>query len=276
VKKQLSVVVVTYNRPRDLKRTVDSLLDQSAKPLEVIVIDDGSNPPLNIEFRSKNIKRIRFDKEVGLSNARNYGISIAKGEYIAFIDDDATADKCWLEEIQKGINVADILGGPIRPVYQAVPPEWWNEKDFGGFVGIGNAVSRSIWGCNMVVRKEAFSTVGLFNPNIGRQKGKLLGWEEIDFIDRATKKGLSAQFMPAAVVYHKVPPKRMTLNYIIRRNYDDGKSEKIREGRQPLRTYFGIMWLMFSTMASPRSIISGKLVRIRKILLMARLLGKLL
>jgi glycosyltransferase involved in cell wall biosynthesis len=274
MKKTVSVVVVTYNRPNDVKDTVDSLLGQSVKPFEVIVIDNGSNPPLNIELRSRNIKRIRFDQEVGLSNARNYGISIARGGYIAFIDDDAVADRRWLEEIQKGIDVADILGGPIRPAHQAVPPEWWNEKDFGECAGIGNALNRFIWGGNMVVRKGAFSTVGLFNPILGRRNGKLLGFEEVDFIDRATKKGLSAQFMPAAVVYHKVTRKRMTFGYIVRWSYNAGKSRKIREGYQPLKTCFDILLGMFS-MVSPRIIISKKHVRIKKIARIASLLGRL-
>jgi glycosyltransferase involved in cell wall biosynthesis len=275
MKKTVSVVVVTYNRPKDVKDTIDSLLNQSVKPFEVIVIDDGSNPPLSIDYPNKNLKRMRFDQEVGLSNARNYGISIARGRYVAFIDDDAIADKCWLEEIQKGIGVADILGGPIRPAYQEVPPKWWNEKYFGVPAGIGNAISRTIWGCNMIVRKEAFNAVGLFNPKIGRQKGKLLCSEEMDFIDRATKKGLSVQFMPAVVVYHKVKLKRMTFGYIVRWNYYAGKSRKIREGPRSLKTYFDILLEMFF-LFSPRIIISEKRVRIYKIARMAWLLGGLL
>jgi GT2 family glycosyltransferase len=273
VKKTISVIVVTYNRPRDVRDTIDSLLNQSVKPFEIIVIDNGSNPPLNMEFRSANVKSIRFDQEVGLSKARNYGISTAKGEHVAFIDDDAVADKHWLEEFQKGMDEADILGGSIKPLHQAVPPEWWSEKDFGGCAGVGNALNGFIWGGNMVIRKETFTTVGLFNPNIGRHEGKLLGFEEVDLIDRATKKGLSVQFMPTAIVYHKVPPNKMTFGYIVRWNYYGGKSQKLREGNRPLKTSLGILFGIFY-MASPRILISGKPARIRKIAWMAWLLGR--
>ncbi|MEM2338353.1 MAG: hypothetical protein QXP06_07160 [Candidatus Bathyarchaeia archaeon] len=58
---------------------------------------------------------------------------------MAFIDDDAIADKHWLEEIMKGINMGyDILGGLIKPIYEVPPPKWWDEKDFGCYVGVGN------------------------------------------------------------------------------------------------------------------------------------------
>jgi glycosyltransferase involved in cell wall biosynthesis len=85
------------------------------------------------------MKLIRFSKEVGISNSRNYGVNIAKGEYLAFIDDDAIADKNWLEEIQEGIKTgADILGGPLKPIFEVPPPKWWNEKDFGGVAAVDN------------------------------------------------------------------------------------------------------------------------------------------
>ena len=110
MKERVSVILVTYNRPKDVKEAVESLLNQSVKPFEVIVIDDGSAPPMNIDFRRENLKVIRFDQEVGISNARSYGVNIAKGECIAFTDDDGIAEKNWVEEIQKGLESADVVG----------------------------------------------------------------------------------------------------------------------------------------------------------------------
>src|SRR5665647_867229 len=167
MKDRVSVIVVTYNRPKDVREAVESLLNQSVKPFEVIVIDDGSNPPSSTKFLTENLKVIRFDQEVGLVNARNYGVNIAKGECIAFIDDDAVAEKNWVKEIQKGLESADVIGGPIKPLYQALPPEWWNEKMFGAYAGVGNAGAgrlgqgleqraRWICGCNMAFRTEVF------------------------------------------------------------------------------------------------------------------------
>ncbi len=276
MKKKVSVVIVTYNRPKDVLETVESLLRQSVKPFEIIVIDDGSNPPVTLEFQSENLKVIRFDQEVGLSNARNHGVKIANGEYIAFIDDDAIAEKNWVEEIQKGLESADVIGGPIRPLYQTSPPKWWNEKDLGGYAGVGNifCATGEIWGCNMAFGTNVFKTVGLFNPNLGRRKGKLFSDEEFNLIERARSKGFGVKFIQTAVVYHKVPPKRMTFAYIMRWNYTQGKSKSVSNGYQPLQICYSLLLYIF-TMANPRVIISEKSAKIKIIARMTQLLGRL-
>jgi GT2 family glycosyltransferase len=282
----ISVVVVTFKRPNDVKETISSLLNQTVKPLEIIVIDDGSTLSASTKFESNNLKWISFCEEMGLSNARNYGVGISKADYIAFIDDDAVADKHWLEEIQKGVAKAPVLGGPIRPIYQAQPPDWWDEEVFGGSVGIGNN-NGDIWGTNLVVKKEVFDAIGFFSSKIGRQKGKLLGGEETEFIDRARRKGFTSQFVKTAVVYHKVSAKRMTLGYLFRWNYYEGRSEKATDGFHPLTTVYNMLLCMI-IIISPRIITSlfprhlrllkttsGKTYRIGKIAWLATLIGKL-
>jgi GT2 family glycosyltransferase len=273
MKKGISVVVVTYNRPKDVMDTVHSLVNQSFRPLEIVVIDDGSNPPLSVKFDIKNLKLTRFDEEVGACNARNYGIKVAKGDYVAFIDDDAIADKYWLEEIQKGIEVgADILGGLLNPIYETSPPKWWNEKDFGYYTGIGNW-GGWIWGANMVVRKEVFRKAGLFRSELGPQKGKHLGGEELDLINRAKSMGYRVLFMPKAIVYHKVKPHRMTLRHILRWEYYYGKSLKIINGYNPLKTTI-LLFLGLLSMANPKVILSEPSVRIKKIAWVIELFGQ--
>ena len=223
---KISVVVVSFNRPEDTNDTVASLLSQSKKPFEVIVIDDGSFPPLRIRFQDKTLRLIRFDQESGLSNSRNHGVISAKGDCIAFIDDDAIAEKHWLEEVQKAIcDGAEICGGPVKPLYKATPPDWWNVKDFGGYVGVGNALEKNvIFGCNMIVKAEVFQAIGLFDPRLGRKNGKLLISEEADLFKRAGKRGYKISGIPTAIVYHKVNPKRMTIRYILRWNFYSGRT----------------------------------------------------
>lgn len=278
MKGSISIIVVTYNRPKDVKETVDSLLNQSAKPYEMILLDDGSNPPLSEKFDAANLRMIRFDREVGVSAARNYGVKIARGEYVAFIDDDAVADSHWLEEIQKGIDVgADVLGGPLEPLYEEKPPKWWNEKDFGHYVSIGNAPNKykdftpGIWSSNMALRKRIFGEVGYFNPKVGRQKGKLLAREDVDLINRAKEKGCRILFLPRAKVFHKVKPDRMTLQYILRWEYYMGKSYNILYGYHPLKTSFE---LITSVLAMVTSLVSRKPRKISKIARVIRCLAR--
>ena len=84
----VSVVVPTHNRSDQLRRAVDSVLQQSHKELEIIIVDDGSNPPADVEQRDRRIRLIRTDVCNGAAAARNAGIQAARGEYICFLDDD--------------------------------------------------------------------------------------------------------------------------------------------------------------------------------------------
>jgi glycosyltransferase involved in cell wall biosynthesis len=233
----ISVVVVTYNRPQVAKNAVANLLKQTVKPFEIIVIDNGSTIPLNLEINNSIIKQKRFDEEIGISNARNFGIGLAKGDYVAFIDDDCIPTKNWIEEIEKGIQTgAEVLGGPLRPKFGGKPPGWWKEKDLGYFVGVGNEYKKDIWGGNMIFQKKIFKKIGFFNPNIGPRKGKSLKGEDSYLINKAKSQG-KVLFLPNAVVFHMVNPERMTLIYVLRWAYNSGKSQKIAFGPNPLAFY---------------------------------------
>jgi GT2 family glycosyltransferase len=267
---RISVVVVTYNRQEEAKNTVDSLVNQSVKPLEIIIIDNSSTPPLSMEVDGSEVRQIRLDEEVSKSSALNYAIGIAKGEYIAFLDDDCIASKHWIEAIQKGIRSgAEVLGGPLRPRFRAKPPDWWNEKDLGYFVGVGNSEKRDIWGANMVFKREVFRRIGFFNPKLGPQKGKRLHCEDIDLIARA-KARCKVLFVPEVEVFHMVMPERLALGYIIRWGYINGKSLKIAYGPSKLAFYLFLkaMISFFNPFTK-----SEKSVRIEKVAIMAEQIG---
>jgi len=271
---RISVVIVSYNRPLEVQGTVRSLLNQSVKPFEILVIDDSSNPPLRIAASFPNLKLIRFDKERGLSNSRNFGINESKGEYVAFLDDDTVPSQHWLEAVQKGaVSGADVLGGPLRPLYKAKPPNWWTEKDFGYYAGVGNIYGERIWGANMIFKKEVFSKIGFFDSRLGRQKGKLLSSEE-DKLIRKARLCCHYLFLPEAEVLHVVPSKRMTLTYIMRWSYYGGKSDRVLHGRNTFKTIYDIL-MTGKNMLNP-IIMFNKSARIQQIAFIIYKFGQLL
>ncbi|MFA5840234.1 MAG: glycosyltransferase [Candidatus Margulisiibacteriota bacterium] len=101
----ISVIIPVYNRPQFLQEAIESILKQTFKDIEVIVVDDGSTKELrtpNPEPRTKNDKlKSFFRPHKGVSAARNYGVSQASGKYIAFLD----SDDLWLpHKLEKQIE----------------------------------------------------------------------------------------------------------------------------------------------------------------------------
>ncbi len=95
IQEKLSVIIPTKNRCEHLKRAVNSILDQTWKNIEIIIIDDAStdNTVLYLNeliHNNNNVKFISNDKAIGGSKSRNLGINIATGYYIGFLDDDDT------------------------------------------------------------------------------------------------------------------------------------------------------------------------------------------
>jgi len=118
--RKTSVVVTTYNDGEFLKRSLPSIINQSQKPLEIIIVDDGSDNNLaetlaNTFIGYSDIPIIYEKKENGgPSSARNLGIKIAKGEYILFLDSD---DELLGESLEWRQKTLDSLGKNYASVY---------------------------------------------------------------------------------------------------------------------------------------------------------------
>lgn len=101
VDRDISVVVPTYNRSRWVRRAVDSLLKQTPPPLEVIIVDDGSSdstPQVCQGLAGDTVRYIRQENQ-GPSAARNHGVALAKGQFLAFLDSDdlALPGRLWTQ-----------------------------------------------------------------------------------------------------------------------------------------------------------------------------------
>jgi glycosyltransferase involved in cell wall biosynthesis len=96
---KISVIIPTHNRAELISKTIESVLSQTVKVDEIIIIDDGSTDNTN-EVVSKYDVRYIYQKNKGVSNARNHGIKLAKNQWICFLD----SDDIWEEnKIEKQI-----------------------------------------------------------------------------------------------------------------------------------------------------------------------------
>ncbi|KAG4097279.1 nucleotide-diphospho-sugar transferase [Neocallimastix lanati (nom. inval.)] len=113
---KISVVMPVYNTENYLKRSIQSILDQTLKEIELICVDDASTDnSLSIleEFKEKDsrVKVFHFNNNQGPSIARNKGIEMSTGEFIGFMDDDDYMDKRFYENSYKYSKNFDIVVG---------------------------------------------------------------------------------------------------------------------------------------------------------------------
>lgn len=111
MKPLISVIIPVYNVEKYLRRAVDSVLSQTYKNLEIILVDDGSPdecPAICDAYASKEARvRVIHKENGGLSDARNAGIDVAGGDYIAFLDSDDYYAPCFIEILYNELVKAD-------------------------------------------------------------------------------------------------------------------------------------------------------------------------
>ena len=100
---KVSIIVPIYNVEKYLHQCVDSLLNQTLRDIEVILVDDGSPdscPHICEEYKKKDIRvKVVHKQNGGLSDARNAGLKLVEGEYVAFIDSDDYVDLHMFEKL---------------------------------------------------------------------------------------------------------------------------------------------------------------------------------
>jgi glycosyltransferase involved in cell wall biosynthesis len=114
MKKLISIIIPTYNEEKVIAACLKSLQNQSYRPVEIIVVDDGSTDKTisiieNLEFRSENLKMLK-QKHLGPGPARNLGAKSAKGEILVFIDADMTFDDNFIKDLTKPIMGGKTIG----------------------------------------------------------------------------------------------------------------------------------------------------------------------
>ena len=200
--------------------------------------------------------RYVFEPKQGLSRARNAGIRVARGETIAFLDDDVIADPKWLENLVMHLHDGKWAGagGRIVPPRDFTPPHWLTvggETDLLGALlplfDLGDKageMKRPPYGTNMAFRKEMFDKYGMFRADLGRCGNSLLMGEDTEFGNRLILAGECLRYEPLAVVEHPVPEERLSKKWFRAWWLGFGRTRILeRAARSPI---FGIPYPFFS------------------------------
>ena len=212
----VSVIVVNWNGREFLGECLQSLSQQSFADYEVILVDNGSTDG-SIEYLQSHfpgfVRVLRNEKNLGFAGGNNQGIKIASGKYIVLLNNDAKADRHWIEELvkaaeedrQAGMLASKIYlqGGPkiIDNVGHLIYRDGLNrgrgrlEVDHGQFDLKEEVLFPS--GCAALYRREMLEEIGLFDEDFFAYgddtdlglKGRLAGWKCL--------------YIPGAVVYHR-------------------------------------------------------------------------
>lgn len=271
----VSVVICTYNRADYLKKCLDSMLNQTYDNFEVIVVNGPSTDETENLLEKYPFKGIQQKEKGGLSAARNIGIRTARGEIIAFIDDDGIADKDWLDELTTLYTTEDIVsvGGKIVPMWLCERPEWYIDQ-LGSSLSLLD-FSQNIkqivfpdcpYGCNMSFRKRIFEEIGYFDVSFGRCLSKnLLSHDEIDLCKRIDEKGYKTMYSPKAIVHHQIDASRLTKAWFKNRFFGgNGVSTAIFHKKHYGTSYLFKMTMKALFLAIPYNLVRYSFERIKK------------
>jgi GT2 family glycosyltransferase len=202
-----SIIIPTYNRPERLKTCLDSLtcLDYPHDRFEVVIVDDGSDNPLdslvNSYYNQLNLTLIR-QSNAGPAKARNTGANAAKGQYLAFTDDDCTPEQNWLSALDKafyktpnallgGKTMNAVLDNPYSTASQLLIDYLYD------YYNTNSAQATFFASNNFAVSRELFNQVGQFDVTFPLAAG-----EDREFCDRWRSKNLALCYVPEAIINH--------------------------------------------------------------------------
>jgi GT2 family glycosyltransferase len=237
---KISVVICAHTADRwsELATGVASVTDQSHPPHEVIVsVDHDSELLERARAAFPHACVVENEGEPGVSGARNTGIGQATGDVVAFLDDDARADRHWLEVIARAHSDPAVLGtgGLIEPSWAGTAPPWMPPELYWivgcSYRGLPTTVAplRNPIGANMSFLRDVFADAGGFSDELGRLGGVPGSCEETEFAIRALRMrpDTVVLHLPDARVLHTVPRTRTTWRYLVKRSWTEGRAKAL-------------------------------------------------
>ena len=224
--KEVSVLIPAYNCEKTIHRAVQSVLQQTFRDFELIIVDDGSQDgtveAIN-EFVDSRVKIVRHPNNLGSSEARNTAVKSCLGRYLAFLDSD---DEWLPEKLSRQMDairnqpeeiIANVTGyylfdefDILRKELPSRPVSWYKHLLMGCSLGVGTT---------LIVSRKAFENIGNFDPSLPR-------YEDWDWLLRFTKTyPLIITPEPLAVVYRGSRPQAKVVELAARQFLDKHHQE---------------------------------------------------
>jgi O-antigen biosynthesis protein len=215
----VTVAICTRDRSGSIGSTLDSLLHQEYRNYEIVVVDNAPSDNATEQLIRTSYPRVRYVRESrpGLDWARNRAIHEARGEILAYIDDDAIADRLWVRSLVAAFDSPEVMcvTGLVAPARLDTPAQELFER-----FGYSKGFSRLHFnmqthpptnlfpykgyhgtGCNSAFRRSVFEQVGLFDPRLDMGT-PVPGGGDHDMFTRIIRAGFTLCYDPAPLVFH--------------------------------------------------------------------------
>jgi GT2 family glycosyltransferase len=214
---------------------VASTLKQDVLPHEVIIVVNDNDPlvdRLALVYQGEPLVKVISAKPRGIATTRSTGLAAARGDLMAFVDDDALPESSWLSHLAAPFDDQSVImtAGNIIPNWEIGQPSWFPEEFLWvlgcSYRGLPTTLAevRNPFGASMILRRSVYEKVGDFNDSFGRKGSDAMGCEETEYAIRARKAFPDGKIMyvPDSRIDHIVPADRTTLQYFMRRCYREG------------------------------------------------------
>ena len=212
----ISIIITTRNRKKDISECIESILSSNYSNYEIILVDNASEDDTveMIEQKFPYVKIVKNDKNLGIAGGRNIGTSLAKGDYILFLDSDTIIDKNMLGELINVIKKEKRIGIVVPKMYFLESPNliWYAgakvnlltsrtynigvyEIDYGQYDKI---CETSHGPTAFLCSRELINKIGEHNEEY------FMSYADLDFAIRAKKEGFKVLYVPTAKLWHKI------------------------------------------------------------------------
>lgn len=225
----VSVCIATHRRPARLALLLDDLAHQARPPQELVVVDNDPGASAEAVVAARVARGlpfpVRYDVQPvkNISLTRNHTVALARGDWIAFIDDDERAPADWLERLCAAVrdHAADGVLGPVVPVLPPEAPAWIRRGRFYDWArqpsGQPVPLNRLRFG-NLMLRASLLRGGAPFDPAYG-----LTGGEDGDLLTRLVRAGARIVWCDEAEVHEPVEAPRLALGWLLRRALRGGQ-----------------------------------------------------